>query len=897
MSVLRRLFTRGRDQQIDRELQFHIDEQIAQHIASGRSPAEAARLTRLEFGGRQQIREDVRAATRSVWLDDFRGDVRFALRTYRRTPAFAALAVVTLALGIGVNTALFSVVREVLVKTLPVPNPYELVQIDCGSGPGATGGSRTCLQSYPAFQMLTDRHEGLTGIAAVAPTPGGVVAVIDGRREVITAMLASGNLFDVLGISAAAGRVLAASDERPGSPSVAVLSHAYWRRAFAGRPEVIGESFVLGSRDVLIAGVLPRDFRGLAFGESYDVFLPLTDAELFYPPGILTAGNRGWLIFIGRLQPGVSTERAAERLTPVFRAASEAAIAAVPAGMRQKLGLNAENIRVDVRVASTGATSGVRRSLQPTLRVLMIATALVLLIACSNLAGLFLARALNRQKELGLRFALGAGRFRLMRQLFTEILLIALAGGVLALLLAQWLAPAGYYLALGDGALDGVDLRPDAWMLGFTALVAIGAALLSGFAPVLRASATNPQDALRNISAHGSPRLTRSLMAAQVALTITIVGSAALFLQTLTNFRRIDVGFGSDRLLTVTMDIGTRDLDETRFHSFLAQGREALSALPGVQAVTDSYGSLGVGVGTYFNIAPPASDRTPDPRRDSAGVAYGGPGFVRTVGMTLLAGRDFDETDQTGSQRVAIVNESFARHFFNAADVVGRTVSFAPTELNQPFHIIGVVRDVRDGGLKRATDNMIYAPRSQGDVRGTTFVLRTAGDPELLAAAARRTVEQLHPNVGVLRMRTVQEQLENGLRRERLLATLGTTFSALALLLVAVGFYGMLNAAVARRTSEIGVRMALGASRVRIGWMLARETSLVLAVGVIAGAAGHSIVARLVRAELFDVMPTDIASVVTAIGLLIAVAVVAVGLPAWRATRIQPTEALRQDYA
>jgi predicted permease len=895
MKLIRRLFPRRAADRINEELQFHIDEQIASHLAAGMSPAEAARITRLEFGGRQQVKEEIRAGRRWAWLDDARGDVRFALRTYRRTPAFAAMAVLTLALGIGVNTALFTVVREVLIRQLPVANPHELVEIDCVPGPSAPN-NRTCMQSYPAFELLRQRHDGLAGIAAFTPAPGGVVAVVDGRREVVTALLASGNMFDVVGVAPQLGRPLVDTDDQPAAPAAAVISHAYWQRAFGGRPEVVGGSFTLGSQDVMIVGVLPRTFRGLAFGENYDVFLPLTAAPQFYPPGILTMANRGWLTFMGRLESGISAEQASALLFPIFRAATEAAIAGVPAEMRQKLNLSAEGFRVDVRTASTGVTSSQRRGLQPTLRTLVPVAGLVLTIACANLAGLFLARALARQKELGLRVALGAGRTRLVRQLFAEILLIVAAGGAVGLLLAQWLAPGGLILAVGDGALDAVDLRPDASMLAFTAAVTVATALLAGFAPILRASSTNAQEALRNATA-GSPRWTKGLLTAQVALTIALVGIAGLFLQTLTNFRRIDAGFPAERLLTLVMDVGTRDFDQPRFHSYLGRGREALAALPGVRAVTHSQGSLGVGVGTFFNVAPPGGAPGRMRPEDSAGVAYGGPGYVATTGMTLLSGRDIAETDRGTAPRVAIVNESFARHFFGRIDdVVGRTFSFAPAELNQPFHIIGLVRDARDGGLKRPTTNMMYAAHLQSEVRGTTFVLRTDRDPAGLAASARRTIETLDPGVGVLRMRSVQTQLNEGLRRERLLAALGSVFAGLALLLMAVGLYGMLNGIVVRRTSEIGVRMALGADRKRIGWMLARETLVILAVGIAAGIAGELALGRVVRAELFGVTSTDATAVVGAVGLLLAVSVVAVGIPARRAMRIQPSEALRQDY-
>jgi predicted permease len=888
--------SRQLDRQIDKELQFHIDEQIAAHMAAGLSNAEAARRTRLEFGGRGQIAEEVRAVRQWRWLEDARSDIRFALRSYRRAPAFAMMAVVTLGLAIGVNTALFSVVRPVLLKMLPVARPQELVEIGCTSPPGTAGA--VCVPSYQAFQLLAENRDALTGAFAFSPVPYGVVAVVDGRREVITGQLTSGSAFGVLEIHAALGRLLMPADDRADANLVAVLGHGYWQRAFGGRADVIGESITLGTQSATVVGVLPPDFRGVTFGAIYDVFLPIGSAGVFHTPGVLTNPNRGWLTFMGRRRPDLSLQQVSERLTPIFRQAAEAAVARLPEDRRQRLNLD---VRADVRPAAVGSTSGLRRTLEPTLRVLIVVGALILTIACANLAGLFLARALNRQKELALRFALGAGRARLVRQLLTETVLISAAGGLLGLLLALWIAPAGFSLAVGEGDLAAVDLRPDFWLIAFTSAVSVGTGLLAGIAPVLRIPAARPQDALRNVPVRGSPRLTKGLLTAQIAMTIALVGAASLFLQTLTNFRRIDVGFQPDHLLHVTMDVGTQSLSETQFGSYVSRARDVVAAVPGVQAVTSANMPIGTGVSQFLMLAVPGYEPSNEPMRNAAGIAFVGPGFARTLGLTLLTGRDILESDRSGSPRVAIVNESFATNFFGRADVIGRTFSYAPADLNPPFTIVGVVRNARDAGLHRRPGSMMYVPQAQSDERGSaravSFAVRTSLDPSALAPLIRQAVAALDPNVGILRMATADAQIDDMLRRERLLAALGTAFAGLALLLVAIGLYGMLSGVVARRTSEIGVRMALGADRRRIGWMLATEAGAILAIGIAAGVAGHIATGRAVRSELLGVMPNDPTPIVAAVGLLALVAVAAVGVPAWRATRIQPAEALRQDYA
>ena len=880
---------RRTDEDFSEEIRANIALEIDRFVAEGMSPENARAAALRAFGSVTRAQERFYESRRVMWLDDVLRDLRYALRTLARAPGFTTVAVLTLALGIGVNTALFSVIRQVLLKTLPVANPQELVEIECNGRPGATGGGGSCMQSYPAFRLLSARHEGLSGVFAFSPVPNGLIASFQGRREVITGQLASANIFEVLGVTPAAGRLLFAADDRPGAPPVAVLSYGYWLRAFADSHAAIGASLFLNGRAVTIVGVLPRAYRGVTFGETYDVVLPLGTADVFRAKGVLNNAFMGWLTFMGRRQTGVSAEEIGKRLEPVFRRAAEDMIAPVPLEARKQFNLTADGLSVQVKPAAFGASSNLRRSLEPTLHVLVVVVVVVLLIACANLAGLFLAQALNRQREFGLRLALGAGRSRLLRQVVTESLVLSAMGGCLGLLLAQWIGPVGFSLATDDTALRAVDLGPDRSVFAFTALISALVGLAVGAGSVLRAASANPQEALRNIRSPGSPRLTKALLTTQIALTITLVGTATLLLQTLTNFHRVDLGIRPERLLSVRMDPGFGRLDRAGAIAYVRQAAVALEGLPGVQAVTYSDRAMGRGIGMNLVLDIPGFAGTA-----GSGLSYAGPGFVRTLGMTLLAGRDFDETDRPDSAAVAIVNESFATHFFGTVDAVGRSVAFRGPG-NHPIVIAGVVKDARDGGVKRPSEEVMYLPFGQRDSHTVTFTVRAETAVASVSETVRRTLERLNPGVGIERMRTVDAEFDEALRRERLLAVLGGVFGGLALLLLAVGLYGMLNAMVVRRTTEIGIRMALGAARRQIVWMLARQTLVILTVGVCLGIAGQLVSARLIQSQLFGVEPSDPTATGSAVLGLMLIAAVALCVPARRATSVDPMVALRCD--
>jgi predicted permease len=482
-----------------------------------------------------------------------------------------------------------------------------------------------------------------------------------------------------------------------------------------------------------------------------------------------------------------------------------------------------------------------------------------------------------------------------VRQVFTESLLLAAIGGALGLLLAQWVGPAGFSLATDDTGLRAIDLGPDRWMLASTAALSVLAGLTVGAAAVLRASAAHPQEALRNLRGHGAPRLTKALLTVQIALTVTLVGSAGLLLQTLTNFRRIDVGFEPKQLLTVTMDAGLGTFEPPRAAEYVRRAAVALAAVPGVHAVTYANRAIGTGVPINLTLDVPGFVGAPA-NSGSSGIISAGPAFIKTLGLTLLAGRDFEQTDREGSAPVAIVNESFATHFFGTGTALGQTCSFSGPG-NRTIRIVGVVKDVRDGGVKRPTQQVMYIPFGQREVNTVTFTVRVDTALSRLSETIRRTLEPIDPAVGISKMWAADAQLDDVLRRERLLAVLGVAFGGLALLLLAVGLYGMLNAMVVRRTTEIGVRMALGATRIDIARMMARESVLILAGGLASGVAGYLAAGRLIQTELFGVTAHDATTAATAVVVLVVIAAVAVSVSTRRATRIDPAEALRYDHA
>jgi predicted permease len=881
-----RLFPGRTDDDFRREIEAHLAIETDRLIAEGSSPDEAKQAAARKFGNVTTARERFYESRRIVWLEQLRQDVRYALRTFRRSPVFAAAAILTLGLGIGANTALLTVSRGVLMKRLPVERPDQLVEIGCINPRNPEDACRT---HYPGFLMFRESSDVLSGVFAFAPTSD-LAANIDGRAEMVTGLLLSGNAYSVLGMPPFEGRLLTPADDREGAPPVAVLSHQFWVRRFGGQPTVVGRTLRLGNQSVTIVGVTPPAFRGLTVGVAPDVMLPISAADIFRRPGSLQARAAWWLYIMGRLKPDVTAQQAQVALDPIYRSTLRVTVDALPpdavaAGFKDFV----EGFRFRISPAATGSISDFRRMFEQPLRILWIVIALVLLIACSNLAGLLLSRALDRRREFGVRLALGAGRARLARQVLTEALVLALCGGGLGLAIAGWAAPAGLALGAGEAGVRAVDVGPDVTALAFTALVSIATGLAIGLGSVWRAAGADAADAWRASLSHSSRApLARILIVGQMTLTMVLLIAAGLFVRSLANARGVDPGFDREHLLTLTVAPGMAGYAPEAASGYLRRALAAIEALPGVRMAT--FHAVPIATGLISQTAVTVAGFGGAADQMVTGQNRVGPRFAETLGLRLIAGRDLRHGDETSSPRASIVNERFAHHFFPTKDVIGRTFLLG----RQEYSIVGVVADAHDRTVVQPTENWIYIPSTAPEPR-MRLTLRTIGDVLSVAPGVEKALQAVDPAVPVFGVRPVGAQIAETLRRERLLATLGTAFGALALTLVAIGVYAMFSGMTSRRTREIGIRMAMGANSSRIARLLARDAAVVAFSGIALGIAGAIAAAGVIRNQLFGVEPTDTRSFMTAALFLLAVTLVAVWIPAWRAIRIRPTEALRVE--
>ena len=877
-------FRRRSDEDFRREVEAHLALERDRLIDEGVPVEDARYVAARAFGNTAAARERFYESRRILWLDHLRQDVRYATRALRRSPVFAAAAILTLGLAIGANTALFTVTRGVLLKTLPVERPEELVEIGCINPRNPEDACRT---HYPGFLTFRAHADGPADIFAFAPTSD-LAANIDGRAEVVGGLMLSGNAYAVLGINPQAGRLLTPADDEPGATLVAVLSHQFWRRRFGADPGVIGRTLRLDNRPVAIVGVTPPGFRGLTVGMAPDVMLPIGAADVFRRRGSLQSPAAWWVYMMGRLKPGTTLEQAQAALEPTFRATLRMTLDALPAeaagGMRQFV----SEFRFRVTPAAAGGISDFRRMLRRPLWILWGVVALIHLIACANLAGLLLSRTIDRQREFGVRLALGAGRARLARQVLTESLVLAFAGGAAGLAIAGSAASLALGLGAGEAGLRAVGVRPDPAVFGFAVLTSIATGLAIGLGAVWRATTANPAEAWRASLGHRlRVPLGRTLVAGQMALATVLLVATALFVRSLANARATDPGFDSAHLVTFTVAPGVAGLAPDAAIEYLRRVLDAAESLPGVRAATYHAVPIATGLISQNSVTIPGFAGTAE--QLMTGQNRVGPRFVETLGLTLIAGRDFRRGDELATPRAAIVNERFARQFFKTTDVLGRTFALGRDRCS----IVGVVASARDRSVVQPAENWVYVPMS-AEPRVRVSV-RAAGPVQPVAAALERSLQAIDPAVPVYGIRAVSALIDETLRRERLLAALATTFGALALVLVAIGVYAMFSSLVSRRRREIGIRMAIGASAADVVRLLIREASLITVCGVGAGAAAAAVAGRIVRAELFGVEPTDGPSLLAATGVLLAAIAMAVSIPAGRAVRIQPAPTLRAE--
>jgi len=896
MSLYDRLRNLGRtdrlNREIERELAFHVEEKAAALRATGLSEADALREARRRVGNVDVQRERTRDADVIGWLDWLLRDVRHATRGLKRTPVFTFVAVASLALGIGANTAIFTLIDAVVLRPLPVSAPEDLVIL--GMSDTETAGVFT----NPLWERVRDNQAGMSAVAAFSH--GRFNTAAGGEAHWVYGAWVSGDYFRVFGVRPALGRLFTASDDVRGCAPLAVLSHGHWESGYGGDPAVLGQRVTLDGTDFEIIGVASAGFRGADVGDNPQVFLPLcAEAVVAGGRSMLDGRSTWWLNVMGRRQRSVSMERLNAQLASIAPAAYAATVPPqYPPEHRDEY----LSRSFHAHPAPTGI-SPMRDRFAGALLMLMTGVGLILLIACANVANLLLARATARQREFAIRVAIGAGRARLARLLITESLLIAAAGAAIGLLLARFGAQG--LLTLLGGESVALDLSLNARVLAFTSAVAGMTALSFGLIPAWRAGRVDPQSAMtasgRSIAeGHGRFTIGKALVAAQVALSLVLLVGAGLLVGSLRNLVLQDPGFSTEGVLLASVDLQRTGFPEEQILRARGQLVEQLRASPGV--LQASAADITPVAGPSWNGNVIVDGFTPTSEMD--GVAWFNAvndGYFATLGTPLLAGRDFDARDVPGSVRVAIVNRSVARKFFGAENPVGREFRTGRGEHVTTYTVIGIVGDAKYRSLREEDSGTVYLAAMQQEsspmnmVRPfLTLAVRTDGDATALVPSVKAALAELHPAAGV-EFRTFSDQVERSLRRERMLATLSALFGGVALSLAMLGLYGVLSYSVARRRNEIGVRIAIGASRGRVIRMVLGDVARVLAIGLVLGAVGAVASGRLVTTFLYGLEPGEPAVLVGAAAALALVAVAAGMIPAWRAARMDPTLALREE--
>jgi predicted permease len=854
-----------------------------------------------------------------VSLATFSQDVRYALRMLRQSPLFTSVAVGSLALGIGANTAIFTLVDAILLRWLPVQNPQELVVL-------ARNPSRTSTSfNYPDYRFLRDQNRSYTGLMAFSGG-GRPTSFTPPDRSALSQLVAlsmvSGNYFDVLGVRPEIGRLFNPADnENEGAHPFAVLSYAFWRRAFGEDTSVVGRDVLLNGARFQVIGVARPGFTGAAVGVSPDVFVPIAMFRTFNPNATWwNTRNMWWLTAIGRLKPRVTREQAEAELGVLWQRILENDPNRRPvAAWDKEYKLN----NTAVVLPGSQGYSFLRNQASKPLTILMVTVGLVLLIACANVANLLLARGVARRKEIAVRLAVGAGRSRLVTQMLTESITLSVLGGGAGLAVA-WIGVRVLLTFLPRGVFPlELNVSPDIRLLGFAFGLSVVSGLIFGLAPALRASrpdllpALKSESAFSNIGRSARWDLRRTLVSLQVALSLLLLAGAGLFVRTLANLRGLDPGMNRENLLFVDTNIGQLGYQPQRERAFHERLRDLVQRLPGVRAA--SLATITPLGGSRWNSTVQIEGYRwkPDerPHIDMNAVA---PRYFEAAGIPIVLGRDFRESDNLvalpnrpdpppppgtelpdppGPPRAAIVNEAFARRFCGGQSAIGRRLCLDEKwKPARTYEIVGVVRDARYFELRKAVEPMIYQPRyrEQGGGFGVLCV-RSNDDPNRIVGTIRRLVPEIEGAVTVTETRTMEDNVNRNLVQERFVATLGGFFGLVALLLAAIGLYGVVSQAVTRRTREIGIHMALGAGAPNVLWMVLRDALVMVFAGALVGVPAVLALTRYTESMLFGVKPQDPATLAAVALLLLAVTMLAGFLPALRATRVQPMVALRHE--
>jgi predicted permease len=897
-----------RDDDLRRELDAYLEQEVANQIAAGRSPEDAQRAAHRKLGNVTRIRESLYEQNSLLTLDTLWRDLAYAARLLRRNPGFAAVAILSIALGIGATASVFTLLDQVILRTLPVSEPRQLVLITAeGQQYGNAWGYGNEL-SFPMYEDLRDNNQVFSGMFGRITVT--VDTSVDGSAERAQAELVTGTYFSVLGIPASMGRVLHADDDRaPGGHPLVVLSHRYWRDRFQSDPAVVGTVMRLNHHPMTVVGVAREGFYGTNLGSATEIFVPLMmSGELTSMINPLTDRRMRWVNVFGRLKPSMNAEAAQVGLQPFYSArlafeAQQDAFARASSTTKEKFLKGT----IGVEPAPYGR-SELRSQLSRPLWTLIAIGVGVLIIACANVANLLLARATTRQREMAVRLALGAARGRVIRQLLVESVLLALIGGAAGLVLATWGAQSLLAFFTQPDVTLTITPWPDARVLAISVAVCVTAGVLFGLAPAWQSTRQDVTPVLKsesgNVLGGGYARLRKGLVVAQVALSLLLLAGAGLFIRSLQNLLAVDPGFDRAQVLSFNVSPGTHGYDPVQQKTFAVTLWERVRATPGVSGAGFVSNRLLEGSSWNTSMTIEGREHRPEQRVLTHNNLVS-PGYFDAMGIRLLAGRDFDLRDQrhvepgspVQSPSVVIANEQFVKQFLNGRQAVGLHIGFGgdpgtPT----PMEIVGVVSTAAYTSIRSEPAAQLYFPYLEApSVRGLTMYVRTAQRPESMSETMRQIVREMDPSVPLHDVLTVEDQINQSLVNDRLVASLSTVLGVLATTLAMVGLYGVMSYVVARRTREMAIRVAFGALGSRVVALIAREM-LVLAIGgMLLAIPAIWWLQRYVRSELYEVSPADPTALASAGLLLLAATLVAVWVPSRRALRISPIIALREE--
>ena len=890
---------------IEREMEFHIAERVDDLRRGGMAEAEARRLARRQFGNETRQRERARGADIPEWVQSVAGDTRYALRALRHSPGFAFVAIASLGLGIGANTTIFTLLDAVVLRRLDVSRPEQLAYVTYSQtrmdrngriqGPGSSPGDYF---TNPLWEQIRDRQNAFSAITAFGETDFNLADGGEARR--VAGTYVSGDYFNTFAVIPAAGRLITRADDIRGCAGTAVLSYRFWQREYSGRPDAVGKTIRLSGHPFEIAGIADGSFRGPDVGREADVYVPIcSQAIIRGSQNSLDHRSSWWLRVMGRLAPDGDMKQAAARMAVIARPVFEET---VPGHWRAEDKQQYVTRTLSVGHAERGF-SDIRDRYSSALLALMAGVALILLIACANVANLLLSRAEARHREMAIRLAIGAGRRRLLRQLLTESLVLALAGAAVGLVVAHYGTRALVALMNPPDAtsLVSLDLTLNARLLAFTILAATVTVVLCGLFPAWRATRVSAQAAMKAqargvVEGHSHFRLGKALVVIQVALSLVMVVAAGFLVGTFRNLSTLRPGFSAENVLLVMIDLRRTGIPAEGINGVHRQALERVRSLPGVVKAS-SADLTPVGRSTW-NDEIVIDGFTPKSAEDAVTwFNEVSEDYFATMQTRIIAGRDFNAADVPGGEKVAIVNDAWARRFFGNNSALGRQFRLRDRDtLTPPYTIVGVVENAVYQSLREPVAATAYLAQSQNASPGPirTLELRATGDPRSLIPAVRSAMRETHASI-ILDFKPLARQLADSLQRERLLAILSGLFGSVALVLSILGLYGVTSYSVARRRNELGVRIALGAVRARVIRLVLNEVSVVVILGLVIGAVGARLVTNQVASFLYGTEPADPIVYLAAALLLAIVALLAGLIPAWRAARVDPIEALREQ--